>query len=219
MRKSSVSSVVDVVGLSVAQDGVQDVDSASGQGDEALVMPFAFCAFAVVEGSAGGVALQSAERGLVEDAFEGSVAAGSALLVGDFAGLLEDGCEACRAGELVTGREAVDAAGDGEELGGEGGPHAGQAAHEGRVRVPVESFGQLGVQFGQAAAGGQGFVSQFFDDAGGDVLAGDLYSLAGCGGQGLVNQGLDAVFGRPPARVRYSAIRRRPALRSSAGST
>lgn len=68
-----------LVGLSVAEDRVEHVDLASGQGDEGLVAAFAFGSLAVVEGPRGGVALDGAERGLVEDAFEGLVAAYGAL--------------------------------------------------------------------------------------------------------------------------------------------
>ena len=49
MRKSSRYGVIDSVWLSGAQDGVQDVDASAGQGDEGLVVSFAFGAFAVVE--------------------------------------------------------------------------------------------------------------------------------------------------------------------------
>jgi hypothetical protein len=62
MSESRGESDVCSVGLPGAQDGVQDVDSSAGQGDEGLVVSFAFGAFAVVEGAAGRVALQGAER-------------------------------------------------------------------------------------------------------------------------------------------------------------
>src|SRR5687768_1765974 len=63
----------DLVGLAVAEHGVQDVDAASCERDDGLVVGLAFGSFAGVEGAAGGVA-ERAERGLDEDAFEGAVA-------------------------------------------------------------------------------------------------------------------------------------------------
>ena len=149
MRKSSRSGMVNSVWLPGSQDGVQDVDASAGQSDEGLVMPFSFGAFAVVEGAAGRVSLQGAERGLVEDPFEGFVAAGSAAQVVHFAGLLEYGGQTCGGGELVAGGEPVDAACHGEELGGQGGPHPGQGSDEGRVRVVIDDLGDAVVQLGE----------------------------------------------------------------------
>src|ERR671939_647782 len=88
----------DLERAAVAEHGVQNVDSASCQGEDGLVVSFAFGSFAVVEGAAGGV-VKRAECGLVEDAFEGLVAASGALEVVDLSGLSEDGCQAGGGGE------------------------------------------------------------------------------------------------------------------------
>ncbi len=73
MMLSSRLGMINCVGLPGSQYGVQHVDAAAGQRDD-LVVPLAFGSFAVVEGAAGRVALQGAERRLVEDPFEGAVA-------------------------------------------------------------------------------------------------------------------------------------------------
>src|SRR5947209_18327157 len=88
----------DLEWAAVAQHGVQDVDASAGEGEDGLVVAFAFGSFAVVEGAAGGV-VKRAERGLVEDPFEGLVAAAGALEVADLARLLEDGRQAGCGGE------------------------------------------------------------------------------------------------------------------------
>ena len=85
-----VGPVAGLVGLSGAEDGVEDVDAASGKGDEGLVVSFALGAFAGVEGLAGGIALPGAERGLVEDELQCLAAGGGSAQVAHLAGLLED---------------------------------------------------------------------------------------------------------------------------------
>lgn len=107
MRKSSRSGMIDSEWPPGAQDGMQDVDASAGQGDERMVMPFALGSFAVVEGTAGGVALQRAEGGLVKDAFEGFVACCSAAQVVHLAGLAQCGGQPSGTGELVAGGKRV----------------------------------------------------------------------------------------------------------------
>src|SRR3954469_12775966 len=109
MRLSSGFGVSALVGRSVAQHGVQDVDAAAGEREDGLVVGVSLGAFEPVEGLAVGVA-ERAERRLEEDALEGLVAAVGAFEVAELAGLLEDWCQAGRGGELVGGREAFDAA-------------------------------------------------------------------------------------------------------------
>ncbi len=58
----------------VAQHRPQHADAASGERDQDLVVALALPALPPVEGSAGG-RVQRAEGGLVEDLFEGPVAA------------------------------------------------------------------------------------------------------------------------------------------------
>ena len=174
MLKSSRSGMINLVRLSGTQDGVQVVDAAAGQGDEGLMMSFALGAFAVVEGAAGQVALQCAERGLVEDPFEGLVAAEGPAQVVHFAGLLQHGGQAGGRGEVVAGGESGDAACHGEELGGQDGPHPGQGLDEGRVRVAVQRLGDAFVQLGQFGAAGEGLGGQIADQVGGDLLPGTV---------------------------------------------
>src|SRR6266550_4149794 len=87
-----------LVGLPVAEDGVEDVDAPSGERDQRLVMSFSFGSFTVVEGSTGRIVRQCAEGGLVEDAFEGAVTGEWSLQVADLAGLDEGGSESSRGG-------------------------------------------------------------------------------------------------------------------------
>jgi WD40-like Beta Propeller Repeat len=72
MRLSSSPGVFESVWLSGSEHGVQDVDAPAGEGDDGLVVAFAFGALAGVEGAAGGV-VERAEGRLVEDALEGLV--------------------------------------------------------------------------------------------------------------------------------------------------
>ncbi len=180
------------VGLSGPQYGVQHVDASAGQGDDGLVVAFALGSFPVVEGAAGRVALQGAERGLVEDPFEGAVAAGSASLVAGFAGLDEGGCQAGRGGELVAGGESGGAARFCQEFGGQGGPHPGQATDEGRIGVAFERRLDLFVQFRQPGSGRQAFTGQFPHDLRGDRFAGHGDVLGLRGGQGGLHERVDA---------------------------
>jgi hypothetical protein len=88
-----------LIGPEHAQD---DVAAAAGEADERGVVAFAFGSFAVVEGAAGRVS-ERTERGLVEDAFEGLVAAAGSLEVADLAGLFEDRRQAGCGGQVVRG--------------------------------------------------------------------------------------------------------------------
>ncbi len=121
MRLSTSPAELGVVAPPGWQDRVQDIGAPAGEREDGLVMGSAFGALAGLEGPAGRVTAHRDESGLVEDPLEGLVAGLSRLQAADLAGLLEDERQACRGGELVAVREAVDAAGDGEELGGEGG--------------------------------------------------------------------------------------------------
>jgi len=189
MRLSSRSadSVAWVVGRPIAEDGVQDVDPAPGQRDQSLVVPLAGGAFALVKGSAGRVAGDSDEGGLVEDAFERFVACRGPLQVADLAGLLEHRGQARRGGELVRTGKPGDATGFGKELRGQGGPHPRHAEYEGPVRVAVEHLSDTRVDLLEPLLRGQRFGGQLADQVGGDPLARDHNVLSGggaCGGLG-----------------------------------
>jgi hypothetical protein len=74
MRLSSCLGVVGLEGLAGVQDRPEHVDPTTSQGDDSLMVAFAFPAFACVEGAAVWRA-QRAERRLVEDPLQGFVAA------------------------------------------------------------------------------------------------------------------------------------------------
>lgn len=101
---------------SVSEDGVRDGDAAACEGDDGLVMGFAFGALAGGEGFAGG-GIERAEGGLKKDALECLVFGVGAFEVADFAGLLEHGRQTRGCGEPVWGCEALDRACLGDELG------------------------------------------------------------------------------------------------------
>ena len=88
MRLSSGLFEVCLEACSLLEHGPQDVDSPSCEGDDSLVMAFAFAPLSVVEGAAVGMA-EGAEGGLVEDAFEGFVAAAGPPQEPDLAGLTQ----------------------------------------------------------------------------------------------------------------------------------
>jgi hypothetical protein len=69
MRLPSGSGVFGAVGLSAAEDGVDEVDAAAGERDHGLAVALSFVPLAGVEGAAGGV-VERAEGGLVEDPFQ-----------------------------------------------------------------------------------------------------------------------------------------------------
>ena len=109
----------------------------SCEGNDGLVVAFTLASLALVEGSAV-VMVERAEGGLVEDAFEPLVAAvGSAQEPGS-ARLSQHRRHSSGRGECVGGAEPGEIARLGDELCGKHGPHAGQAADEGRVRVALE---------------------------------------------------------------------------------
>ena len=109
----------------------------------------------------------------------------------DLAGLAQDRSDAGRGGERVGGAEAREAACLGDELGGEHGPHAGQAADEGRVRVAVEQRLQLAVEAGEAGAGGERLAGQLLDQTRAHALGRDGDGLLGGRGERAVGQGLE----------------------------
>lgn len=102
MALSSSLGATGFVGSAVSHDRVEDVDASSGEGEDGLMMGFAFGSFTPVVGLAGLVAADGDEGGLVEDPFERLVARGGAVQVSDLAGLLEDRREACGSGEVVA---------------------------------------------------------------------------------------------------------------------
>ena len=73
MSLSSGDGVVGVVFGAVAEHGVEDVDAASGQGDEGLVVSFALGDLAVLVGAGDGVA-EGGEGGEEQRPFQGPVA-------------------------------------------------------------------------------------------------------------------------------------------------
>lgn len=171
-----------LVGPPVAEHGVEDVDAPACECDQRLVVPFSLGSLAVVEGAAGRVGRQCAERGLVEDAFERAVAGERPLQVADLAGLDERGSEPGRGGEVVAAGEAAEAACHGKQFSGEHGPHPWQGGDEGRVRVPAERLGDAGIDGCDLGAGGEAFGGEVFDDRrrGGFGRDGDRLSLRGC---------------------------------------
>src|SRR5690242_12721008 len=200
MLLSSSFCELDLERAAIPEHGVQDVDPASGEREDGLVVAFAFGSFAVVEGAAGGVA-ERAERGLVEDAFEGLVGSASSLEIADLSGLFEDRCEAGGGGEVVWGGEAGEVACLGDEFGGEGGPHPGQAADEGRVRVALQRRLEFAVQEGEAFAELAQFERELADEFGCDAFAGDGEALGSAGGERGVGELLD-MPPREPAGAR-----------------
>jgi hypothetical protein len=142
------------------EDGPEDIDAPAGQGDDGLMVAFSLAPLAVVEGAAV-VMTERAEGGLVEDALEAFVAADGTTQKAGLAGLAQNGSDAAGRGERVGRAEAGEIACLGDEFGGEHGPHAGQAADEGRVRVVFEQRLQLAIEFAQAVAAGQGLASRW----------------------------------------------------------
>lgn len=71
------------------------------------MVSFALGAFAPVEGLAGGVGADVAERGLVEDELQGLAASGGPAQVVHLAGLLQHRSQAGGRGELVGGANRV----------------------------------------------------------------------------------------------------------------
>ena len=74
MSLSSGEGVFRVVEGAVAEHGVEDVDAASGEGDEGLVVALALCDLAVVI-RAGDRVAEGGEGGEEERPFQGPVAA------------------------------------------------------------------------------------------------------------------------------------------------
>ncbi len=145
MRRSSGFLMRWVERLAGSEDGPEDIDTAAGEGDDCLMMAFSLAPFALIERAAEGVG-ERAEGGLVEHALEPIVGVAGALQVPAFAGLAQHRCEAGGAGQGGGGAETGDVACLGEELGGEDGPHSGQAADEGPIRVVLDEVGEAAVE-------------------------------------------------------------------------
>ena len=140
MLLSSGRAVVDVVGLSCADDGVQDVDASSGQGDDGLVVGFPLVSLAGVVGLARRVeAAERTECRPVEDPFESA-----------FPGRGSSSPLANRAR----------ATGGGEQFGGEHCSHSRQAGDEGRVRKGVEQRMDARVNLPQPTRDRQGLLGR-----------------------------------------------------------
>ena len=93
--------------------------------------------------------------------------------------------------EGVGGAEAREGACLGEELGGEHGPHAGQAADEGGVRVAGEQRLELAVERGEPGAGRQRLGGELLDEARGHALAGTATVCSRAAASAFVGQRLD----------------------------
>ena len=190
MRASSRFVVAGLEGRPGMEDGPEDVHSSSSEGDDGGVVAFALAALAVVEGAAVVVA-ERAEGGLVEDALEALVAAGGPAQEARLAGLAQDRGDAGSGGERVGGAEAGEVACLGDQLGGEHGPHAGQAADEGRIRVAVEQRRQLAVELDEPRAGGERLGGKLADQVDRHALGRDGDGLLGGGGKDAVGQGVE----------------------------
>jgi hypothetical protein len=145
------------------QDGPEHVHASSCEGDDGLVVAFALGTLAVVEGAAVG----SSERGegcLIEDALEGLVATGCAAQEAGLAGLAQHRGEACGGGQRVGAVEAVDAADQRDEFGGERGPHPRHRQDEGRIRVVGEPLPDRVIGGLEPVAGGQRLAGDIGDD-------------------------------------------------------
>jgi hypothetical protein len=152
------------------------------------------------QGAAGGRApkarrsgpCREQKSGLVEDAFESLVAAGRTPEEANLARLAENRGEAGGGSQRIGGLEAGDGACRGDELGGQPGPHAGQAADEGRLRVTRQQGLQGAVELGGALTRGQGLLGQLPNQGSAGPLAGDRDALLPGGGERLVREDLDA---------------------------
>jgi hypothetical protein len=111
---------------------------------------------------------------------------------------------------MVGAGEAGDAACRGEELGGQSGPHPGQASDEGRVRVLVEQLGDLAIELVDLGLGLKGFGGQVLDDGRGDLFAGHRDALGLGGGQGGSDQPVDHVAAVPAAAEQVGGDPGRP---------
>lgn len=158
MRQSSGSFEVLPEGCSGLEDGPEHVDAASGEGDDGLMVSLSFAPFSVVEGAAVAVA-ERAEGGLLEDTLEALVAACRAFEESGLARLAEHRRHAGGQGECVGGTEAGEVACLGDEFCGEDGPHSGQAADEGRVRVALEPRFQFAIELDEPSYDTEWFVS------------------------------------------------------------
>jgi hypothetical protein len=110
-------------------------------------------------------------------------------LEADLAGLAQHRGQPSGRGQRIGRAEAGKGACLGDELGGQHGPHAGQATDEGRIRVALEQLGQVAVELQDALAAGQGLGGQLADQPGGQSLPRDRQLLGHRGGKGPVGKG------------------------------
>ena len=216
MRLSSCLRVVGLEGLAGVHDRPEHVDAAAGQGDDGLMVAFAFAAFAGVEGTASWRG-KRAEGRLVEDPLEVLVAASGPAVVAGLAGLAQHRGQPGGGGELVGGGKAAKVACLSDELGGQGGPHAGQAADEGRVRVAVEQLAEVGVQPGDPLAQASASWASSRIKLAASRSAGPATCWALAAARARSARAWMWPWGRPPAAARCLMSRWRPAARISAG--
>ena len=198
MRQSSGFSMVCAEGRPGGDKRPEDVDAATSEGDDGLMMALSFAPLSFVEGAAERVG-EGAEGRLVEDAFELVVGVARPLQTAALAGLAQHRRQAGGAGQGSGGAEAGDAACRGQELGGEDGPHSRQAADEGPVRVGLDELGEPAIDGRQSGAAGDRLFSHLADERGGDsfrrqlqIGVGKRGRIGGLGERLWVTHGLGA---------------------------
>ena len=172
------------------EDGPEDVHAPSCEGDDGLVVAFTLASLAFVEGSAV-VMVKRAECGLVEDAFESLVAAVGPSEEAGSARLAQHRRHAGSGSERVGGAEAGEVSCLGDEFCGKHGPHAGQAADEGRVRVALKHRLQFAVELDEARAAAERLDGEFADQPRGHALGRDGDGLLSRDGQHAIGKVLD----------------------------
>lgn len=183
------------------ENGPEDVHAPACESDDCLVVAFSFAPLAFVERPAV-VMGEGAECRLVEDAFEPSVAAAGSSEEACSAGLAQHGCNSSSRSECVGGSEAGEVACLSDQFCGEDGSHAGQAADEGRIGVPLKQGFQFAVEVDQARSAGLCLDGEFTDQAGGHALGWDDDDLLGGDGQDTVGQVFD--FWQATGRLQVS---------------
>lgn len=197
------SSIFEVcrVGRPVADDGPKDIHAASCESDDGLVVALSLGSFAVVERAAVGVCKRG-EGCLVEDPFEGLVAAIGAPGGAGLSGLAQDGSEACGSGQRIGVAEPSDISGQRDELCREHGPHSRQALNEGPIRVAVKEGFQVLVDCSNPHLGSQRFFGEFLDQTSTHCGSGNVDHLLASGGNCCGGNGLDIAYGgRDPVEL------------------
>lgn len=180
-----------VEGPSGSQDCPKDVHAAARQCDDGPMVAFAFGPFAVKGGTATRLA-EGRDRRLVEEALGCFVAFGGATQESRLAGLTQQASKSRCSGQCVGAVEAVDAAGQGDELCSWRGPSARHRGDNGGDTVGREPLPDCLVRSLEPVPSDQSIMGNVGDDLSPQTRVRDCDGLCLGSVYGRLEKGIEA---------------------------